>query len=209
MNCQRCGYLIPNEDAFCPNCGSPKPIVNSQLQNPPNPYPPSPYQPQANQPGYSPPPPYPQNPYPLQNPAPRRSLALRIVIIVIAVIAMVAGLLQIFGAFHSYGTKLTFNGSELYYTKNVTEAEARKLGDALVKSGWGDKKVTIQLDKAGETYQVRLPVKEGLDKDEKYLATASVFAADLSKKVFNGAPVEIHLCDDHLKTLKVVPMKGD
>jgi hypothetical protein len=110
---------------------------------------------------------------------------------------------------NSYGTKLVFNGGELYYTKNVTETEANKLGDFLVGSGYftGDKK-SVQLDKSGETYQVRMAVKEGIDKDEKFLALYPVYAAAISKNVFNGAQVEIHLTDAQLKTLKVVPMKG-
>ncbi len=59
----------------------------------------------------------------------------------------------------SYGTKLDFNGGELYYTDNVTEADAKKLGDYLVKSGFfGGRQVTVQLDKAGATYQFRMVV---------------------------------------------------
>lgn len=109
----------------------------------------------------------------------------------------------------SKGTKLEYNGSELYYTKNVTEAEAKKLGDFLVKGEFfGDNKGTVQLDKSGETYQFRIVVREGLDKDEKYLAVVPSFANELSKNVFNGSKVEIHLCDSQLTTLRVVTMNG-
>ncbi|MDT5060618.1 MAG: hypothetical protein QOH63_1077 [Acidobacteriota bacterium] len=109
----------------------------------------------------------------------------------------------------SHGTKLEYGKGELYYTKNVTEAEAKKLGDYLTKIKFfeGDKK-SVQLDKSGDTYQFRMVVKEGLDKDEKYLTAIPTAALELSKNVFDGAKVEIHLCDDQLKTLKVVPMNG-
>jgi hypothetical protein len=96
----------------------------------------------------------------------------------------------------------------VYYTKNVTEGEAKKLGDSLVENHvFSDKnKGTVQLDKSGDTYQVRMVVKEGMDKDENYIAAIHEFATYLSKNVFNGAKTEIHLCDQNLKTLKVVTM---
>lgn len=127
-------------------------------------------------------------------------------------VILVSCLLAILLGCNSYGTKLEYNGSELYYTKNVTEAEAKKLGDYLVsiKAFEGDKK-SVQLDKSGDTYQVRIPLKKGLDikdVDENSLAGLSALAAGVSKEVFNGAKVEIHLCDDHFKTLKVVEMHG-
>ena len=61
---------------------------------------------------------------------------------------------------NSLGTKLEFNGGELYYTKNVNEAEARKLGEYLVNEKFFDgAKKTIQLDKSGDTYLFRAVVK--------------------------------------------------
>ncbi len=110
---------------------------------------------------------------------------------------------------NAYGTKLEYGKGELYYTKNVTEAEAKKLGDYLTKIKFfeGDGK-TVQLDKSGDTYQFRMVVKEGLDKDEKYITASQEAAVEISKNVFEGAKVEVHLCDNKLKTLKVVTMNG-
>jgi hypothetical protein len=109
---------------------------------------------------------------------------------------------------NSYGTKLEYGKSELYYTKNVTEAEAKKLGYFLNKQGFSEgERKTIQLDKSGDTYQVRMVVGEGKLNDEKFLADIQDDAGATSKYIFDGAKVEVHLCDDKLKTLKVVPMK--
>jgi hypothetical protein len=110
---------------------------------------------------------------------------------------------------NSYGTKLEYGKTQLYYTKNVTEAEAKKLGDYLTKIKFteGDEKAA-QLDKSGDTYQFRMAVKEGLEKDEKLIATAHQAANEISKSVFDGAKVEVHLCDNKLKTLRVVTMNG-
>ena len=108
----------------------------------------------------------------------------------------------------SMGTRLEYGGSELYYTKNVTEAEAKKLGDYLFKGGVfsDENKGTVQLDKSGDTYLVRMVVKEGMDKDENYQKLIPPFAKGVSKNVFNGAKVEVQLCDDKLNTLKTIPM---
>lgn len=109
---------------------------------------------------------------------------------------------------NSLGTKLEYNGSQLYYTKSVTEAEATKLGDYLSKNGFftTEHKGSVQLDKSGDTYQFRMVVQEGKDKDEKYVAIIPQVANEISKNVFNGAKVEVHLCDQNFNTLKVVPM---
>ena len=121
------------------------------------------------------------------------------------VICLVVGLM--FGC-NSKGTRLEYNGNELYYTKNVTEAEAKKLGEYLFNGGAyaSENKGTIQLDKSGETYQVRIVVKEGTDKDENYQKVIAGFAKGISKNVFNGAKVEVQLCDDKLNTLKTIQM---
>jgi hypothetical protein len=104
-----------------------------------------------------------------------------------------------------YGTKLEYNNGELYYTDKVTEAEAKKLGDYLVKSGFfSGKKITVQLDKEGATYQFRMVVMPEKQNDETTLELLKVFAAGISKEVFGGAPTELHVCDEQLKTLKVL-----
>lgn len=110
----------------------------------------------------------------------------------------------------NYGTKLEFNKGELYYTDKVTEAEAQKLGKFLVDASFfnGDEK-SVQLTKEGETYQVRYPIKEGFEKDANYEKTAAFFGAALSKELFDNKPVEIHMTDDALKTIKVVKMDAD
>lgn len=105
----------------------------------------------------------------------------------------------------SYGTKLEFNGGELYYTSNVTEGEAKKLGEYLVKEQFfSGRKVTSQLDKAGGTYQVRLVIMPEKQNDPQILAAMKTFVGEISANVFNNASTEIHVCDDSLKTIKVI-----
>jgi hypothetical protein len=110
----------------------------------------------------------------------------------------------------NYGTKLTFDSTDVYYTDEVTEAEAQALGEFLQESDFtdGDDTKTVQLTKDGDTYQFRMVVKEGYEDDEDYELIAQYFAFSISEEVFDGEEVEIHLCDDELKTLKVVEMES-
>ncbi len=104
------------------------------------------------------------------------------------------------------GTKLDFNGGELFYTSNVTEGDAKKLGDFLVKQKvFGGNRATVQLDKSGSTFQVRMVITREKQNDAEYEGLLKAFAGQISSEVFNNASTEIHICDDTLKTLKVVP----
>lgn len=121
------------------------------------------------------------------------------------VLGALARLVSCWGRYESLGTKLEFNGGELYYTSAVTEAETKKLGDLLVSEGFYDgTKKTAQLNKTGSTYEFRVVTKSGAADDTKMIEVFKSVASELSAKVFNGSEVVVHLCDDNLKTIKVV-----
>lgn len=108
----------------------------------------------------------------------------------------------------SYGTKINFGeNNELYYTENVTVEQAQALGDYLVKGEFfandGNNR-TVQLNKTGSTYEFRMVVKKGLDQDQSTIDIMKTIATDISVNVFKGETVDVHLCDDTLKTLRVV-----
>ncbi|MCC6550325.1 MAG: hypothetical protein IT279_09680 [Ignavibacteriaceae bacterium] len=105
------------------------------------------------------------------------------------------------------GSEKTFNGVQLYYTSDVTEAQADALGDYLIKSEFanGEPK-TVQLAKQGNTYEFRMVVKKGIENDAEYAEIFKIFAKDISDNVFNGSQVDLHACDDNLETLRVFPM---
>lgn len=108
----------------------------------------------------------------------------------------------------NYGTKLDFKKGELYYTSNVTEDEAKKLGNYLTEIDYfnDQEKLSVQLDKANDTYQVRFVVKDGIENNEQIQQQFKQLAKIMSGKVFGGAKTEVHFTDQHLKTLKVLPM---
>jgi len=107
----------------------------------------------------------------------------------------------------NYGKKLTFKKGELYYTDKVTEDEANKLGEFLVERKYftDDKEVTVQLNREDGVYQVRMVVVDDYKSMKDVYPTAyQVLAARISHEVFDGKTVEIHLCNDRLKTREVV-----
>lgn len=109
------------------------------------------------------------------------------------------------GCGQNYGTMMEFNGGELYYTSNVSQVEASRLGSYLVSSQFFDgTRKTVQLDNNAGTYEFRMVVKKGIESDQEFLQLFKLFAAELSRDVFGGSQVDIHLCDERLETLRVV-----
>ena len=107
----------------------------------------------------------------------------------------------------NYGKEKNFNGLQLFYTSNITETEANSMGNYLIESGFADgEEKTVQLNKSGNTYEFRMVVKKGIEQDPEYTELGKLIAAEISSEVFNGAQVDVHFCDENLKTLRVLPM---
>lgn len=103
------------------------------------------------------------------------------------------------------GDKLTYHGGDLYYTSSVSQPEAQRLGDYLVKVGFFDgKPKTVQLTRSGNRIEFRMVVRSGFEHNQQFIDTARQFSLELSRDVFRGGPVDVHLCDPYMNTLKVV-----
>jgi hypothetical protein len=106
------------------------------------------------------------------------------------------------------GQKMMFNGGELYYTSSFSEPEARKLGEYLVKIRFFDGSLkSVQITRSNGTIQFRMVVIKGMQTNPQFVQTATQFSKELSRDVYGGELVEVHLCDEYLKTLKVVKSK--
>jgi hypothetical protein len=104
-----------------------------------------------------------------------------------------------------YGQRLEFNGGELFYTSKITSEEAKRLGQYLVSEGFYDgNEKTVQIDKTGTTYEFKMPIKKGLEHDQQFRQILKIFAKELSNNVFRGSQVDVHLCDEYLKTIQVI-----
>ncbi len=106
----------------------------------------------------------------------------------------------------NYGDKLVFGKGELYYKSPVSKELANKLGNFLLESGFfgNENAVSVQLLKENDTYQFRMVVQEGKEKDESLTDVFKLFGSQISEAVLGGAKLEYHLCDKYFKTLKVI-----
>ncbi len=96
---------------------------------------------------------------------------------------------------------------ELYYSADVEAAQAEALLAFLLADGFGDgtpKSLSIE-HPAKDRWLLRIVVIPGFEKDQEYADVLKVFGQRLTAEVFDGTPVEIHMADDMLTTLRIVP----
>lgn len=111
----------------------------------------------------------------------------------------------------SYGEKLEFKKTEVYYTNKVSLKEVQKLGDYLVSSKFADgNRKSIQLTKSDNgNYVFRMVTTKEASEDKTYEVLFKVFSKELSDSVFDQAAVDFHVCNNTFKTLKVIPFKNE
>lgn len=102
----------------------------------------------------------------------------------------------------NYGEKKVHNGTEVYYKDGVTEAQADKLGESLVTSGFanGDPK-SVQFVKEGDQYIFKMVIKEEFLNDASMQNIFNFFPKELSDMM--EIPIDLHLCDDTFNTIRV------
>jgi hypothetical protein len=125
------------------------------------------------------------------------------------VVALAVMLVAVSGC-GGYGSKVQHGNIEVYYTEGTPQADADRLGDYLAKT-WGESagRRTVQLKKTADGYQFRMVIKPEFQKDQKTLRQLQFDGARISRDLFDGAAVELHACDDHLKTLETFPPRAD
>lgn len=101
-----------------------------------------------------------------------------------------------------YGDKVEYDGTEVYFLGDgVTQADADRLGAYLKSAGFTDgNRKSVQLQRAGDAWQFRMVTSDEAAKDPAFQAIAKLECLNLSGHVFDGAPVEFHICDDSLET---------
>ncbi len=104
---------------------------------------------------------------------------------------------------NKFGTKLTKNNCDVYFTKNVSQDETVKMMAYLNSMQFFDgKERMLQLDKSNNIYVVKMVVKPELVGNNDQIEVAKALARDLSVYVFNGEPVHFYLCNNNLEVLK-------
>ncbi len=107
----------------------------------------------------------------------------------------------------NYGTKLKYNNNDLFYTDNVSKEQAQKLGSYLQEVGFFEdngKHLSVQLDRNADTLLFRMVTLDSFVNSPKFNDIAKTICTELSSKVFDNKPVVVHLCDDHLRTERIV-----
>lgn len=107
----------------------------------------------------------------------------------------------------NFGKKYTKDYVEVYYKEGITEEQASKTADVFLDIDQGNSsaaKKSMQLVKVNDTVTFRMVVNEEKMKevpDESFLAIGFL----ISQRVFDGAPVNMDLTDNRLKTIKSLP----
>jgi hypothetical protein len=97
-----------------------------------------------------------------------------------------------------------YGAFQVFYEHSVTDEQAGKAIGWLDEQGHiGKETGAAFLRKAGPAFALHLPMHDGISVDAEYDAIAADVAKRLSAEVFAGAPVEVHLCNRQLKTLKI------
>lgn len=104
-----------------------------------------------------------------------------------------------------YGKKLEYNGTEVYYTKEIQKEEAVKLGEFLVRSKFADGRTkSVQLTKNTENghYVFRMVTNEKAQTNETYEILFKALAIQVSDSVFNKHAVDFDVCNNRFETVK-------
>lgn len=100
---------------------------------------------------------------------------------------------------------LKYNGSELVYTSSVSAKKAQELGSYLMLNGFFNERLkTVRINKTANRYEFMFVVPEQYINAQGIADAARIVARDLSADVLNGHPVEVHLCNANMETLRVI-----
>ena len=136
--------------------------------------------------------------------------ALGVCLVVAGVFTVMARHKDLAGAAGLTGEMVQRGNLEVYYTNGATKEEAERLCNYLLRS-WGPSpnRRSVQVAKTPAGYQFRMVIKKELQQDAKVLKELEFVGARIARDVFDGAPVEIHACDDHMRTLQAFPPRPD
>lgn len=118
------------------------------------------------------------------------------------------------GCWDNRGKYKQFNNVRVFYTKAVTVEEVDKLGVYLAEA-FDERKFTdgayrpFKLDHKGNTFEVYISVKAGVENEEgiqyKYMSIARL----LSVELFHGSDVDIHLSDGRFVIRRTIYYSGE
>lgn len=105
--------------------------------------------------------------------------------------------------------KIQQGNVEVYYSKGATKPDAERLAAYLTRTLSPTSQITVKVTKAAEGFQFHIVIKQEFQHDEEMLKQLVFDGARMSRDVFDGTPVEVIVCDDHLKPLRSMPPRAD
>lgn len=97
-------------------------------------------------------------------------------------------------------------GTEIRYTNKVMIEDVEKLKDFLIDYKFSSDRVekTVEIDRENMTYIFKLVIEKNRLEDKNVISYLTLLKMEMSKNVFSGLVVKIHMCDDLMNTLKVI-----
>ena len=108
----------------------------------------------------------------------------------------------------SYGEKVEYDGTEVYYINGVSKKTADAVGAYLVSSGFANgssKSVQISKD---SIYSFRMVTQEQYQQDTSMDISFQAMGFLLSKEVFDGAPINFVICDATFGEARTLYIEG-
>jgi hypothetical protein len=107
----------------------------------------------------------------------------------------------------NHGTLLSFGQSGLYYQSPVSEAAAKRVGEALLQKGYLDvnRAVTVQLVQQADRYQLRFVVGPSGVIDQEDALQLEMTGMEISAAALARGAVDVVLCDQQLEPTRVLP----
>lgn len=101
---------------------------------------------------------------------------------------------------------IEYNKNDLYYTDNVTNSEAKEVGDYLESEHFfnNTSQISAKIYKQNNIYILSLVINSNYLNDKELINLMHLFSNDLSKNVFSNAKVRIDLCNNRFKVLKSI-----
>lgn len=113
---------------------------------------------------------------------------------------LIAVLCIAFVSCSNYGEKVTYEGTEVYYTEGVSKQKADAVGAYLVDMGFADGGAkSVQLTK-DSIYNFRMVTQEKYHEDTSMDINFQALGLLLSTEVFNNEAINFVLCNELLET---------
>lgn len=106
---------------------------------------------------------------------------------------------------HTFPNVHKFGKHRVSYTANISKETVVRLGEYLLANGWDESEAWGgKLAKRGEIYEMHVMMDEKLINDRKVQLDTQKMARLMSKRVFKGAEVEMHLCGERFILVKLI-----